>query len=204
MTVHLHKNDLPADIKIKDSIAIDTETMGLIPERDGLCLVQLSTGDGTAHIIQLDRKTYKAPNLIKVLKDKKILKIFHYARFDVAIIKKYLDIECTPIYCTRTASKLVRTYTDKHGLREVCRELAGVELNKQMQSSDWGNKNLTKEQLDYAANDVLYLHTVMEKLDHMLKREGRTKLAEKCFEAIHVMADLDLEGWGNTDFFGHS
>ncbi len=203
MTNTLHKNDLPANLKFGSSIAIDTETLGLNPGRDPLCLVQISGGDGNAHIVQLNRSNYDAPNLKKLLSDPKITKIFHFARFDVAVIKAYLEIECTPVYCTRTASKLTRTYTDKHGLRDVCKELLGVEINKQQQSSDWGAATLTQEQLSYAANDVLHLHALKEKLDAMLKREGRTELAQRCFEFLPTRADLDLAGWPNIDIFEH-
>jgi ribonuclease D len=203
MTITLHKNDLPANIDFGASVAIDTETLGLKPERDPLCLVQLSKGDGNAHIVQLNRKNYDAPNLKKLLRDPEVIKIFHFARFDLAVIKAYLEIDCTPAYCTRTASKLTRTYTDKHGLREICRELLGVELNKQQQSSDWGADTLTQDQLNYAANDVLHLHALRTKLDAMLKREGRTELAQKCFEFLPTRAWLDLAGWPNIDIFEH-
>ncbi|MCC7305308.1 MAG: ribonuclease D [Alphaproteobacteria bacterium] len=203
MAITLHKHDLPASLKLGKSVAIDTETLGLIPNRDPLCLVQISSGDGNAHIVQLDRSTYDAPNLKKLLSDPKVLKIFHFARFDLAVIKAYLKIECRPVYCTRTASKLTRTYTDKHGLRDICRELLGVELNKQQQSSDWGADKLTDEQIAYAANDVLYLHRLKERLDEMLKREGREELAGKCFDFLPVRAELDLAGWLNVDIFEH-
>lgn len=203
MAVTVHKNDLPAGLKFGSRIAVDTETMGLIPARDRLCVVQISNGDGDAHIVQLNRDHYDAPNLKKLLDDKKVLKIFHFARFDIAIIKKYLGVSCTPVYCTRTASKLARTYTDKHGLRDVCKELLGVELNKQQQSSDWGAAVLTEDQLSYAANDVLYLHKLQDKFDEILGREGRKELAYKCFEFLPLRADLDLAGWANTDIFEH-
>ena len=203
MTITLHKGDLPAKLDLGDVVAVDTETRGLNPVRDPLCVVQISAGDGNAHIIQLDRSTYKAPNLTKILANPKVMKIFHFARFDVAVIKKYLETDCTPIYCTRTASKLIRTYTDKHGLREVCRELLGVELNKQYQSSDWGAETLGEEQLQYAANDVLYLHRLREEFDRMLVREGRAELARKCFDFLPVRAELDLTGWPEDDMFTH-
>ena len=203
MTITLHKGDLPAKLDLGDVVAVDTETRGLNPVRDPLCVVQISAGDGNAHIIQLDRSTYKAPNLTKILANPKVMKIFHFARFDVAVIKKYLETDCTPIYCTRTASKLIRTYTDKHGLREVCRELLGVELNKQYQSSDWGAETLGEEQLQYAANDVLYLHRLREEFDRMLVREGRAELARKCFDFLPVRAELDLTGWPEDDIFAH-
>lgn len=203
MTITLHKGDLPGDIDFKDRVAVDTETMGLNPARDALCLVQLSSGDGNAHIVQLDRKTYEAPVLKELLSDQKIVKIFHYARFDLAALKTYLNIDATPAYCTRTASKFVRTYTDRHGLRDVCRDLLGVELNKQYQSSDWGAETLSEEQLQYAANDVLYLHQLQDAFDKRLARENRTELAQKCFDFLATRAELDLAGWYNIDIFEH-
>lgn len=203
MTITLYKNDIPAGLDFGASVAIDTETLGLNPARDPLCVVQLSKGDGKAHVVQLNRETYDAPNLKKLLSNPKILKIFHFARFDIAVSKVYLGVECSAIYCTRTASKLTRTYTDKHGLRDVCKELLGVELNKQQQSSDWGAEKLTQEQLNYAANDVLHLHALKTKLDEMLAREGRTELAQKCFDFLPVRAELDLAGWMNIDIFEH-
>ena len=203
MTIHLHKNDLPADVKFSKTIAVDTETMGLNFDRDPLCLVQLSDGDGDAHIVQLDRKTYDAPNLKALMADTKTLKIFHFARFDIAVIKRYLGVECAPVYCTRTASRLARTYTDKHGLKHCCRELLGVEISKQYQSSDWGAADLNDAQLEYAASDVYHLHALKEKLDAMLKREDRYDLALKCFNFLPARADLDLAGWPNTDIFEH-
>lgn len=203
MTITLHKNDIPADLKPTGDIAVDTETMGLRPERDPLCLVQFSFGDGNAHIVQMDRGTYDAPNLKALLADKKHEKIFHFARFDIAIIKKYLGVDCTPIFCTRTASKLVRTYTDRHGLRDNCRELLGVELNKQQQSSYWGAEEINKDQLAYAANDVLYLHDLKKEFEIRLAREGRTELARRCFDFLSLRADLDLAGWPDTDIFEH-
>lgn len=203
MTIILHKKDLAADLSFGNSIAIDTETLGLNPARDPLCLVQISGGDGTAHIVQLDRNTYDAPNLKKLLSNQSILKIFHYARFDIAVIKKNLGIDCEPVYCTRTASRLARTYTDKHGLRDICRELLGVDLNKQQQSSDWGAEDLSEAQLTYAAGDVLYLHALKEKLDDMMERENRKELADKCFKFLAARAELDLAGWADIDIFAH-
>ncbi len=203
MTITLHKNDLPSGLKFGKRIAVDTETMGLNPGRDKLCLVQISDGDGNAHLVQLNRETYDAPNLKKLMTDAKTLKIFHFARFDIAAMKAYLGITCAPVYCTRTASKLTRTYTDKHGLRDVCRELLGVELNKHQQSSDWGADKLSEDQLAYAANDVLHLHALQDKFDAILEREGRTELAQKCFEFLPVRAELDLAGWANNDIFEH-
>lgn len=203
MSITLHKKDIPADLDFGDAVAVDTETMGLQTARDPLCLVQLSAGDGTAHIVQLDRNGYDAPNLKALLSNKDIEKIFHFARFDIAAIKAYLGVECAPVYCTRTASKLVRTYTDRHGLRDCCRELLQIELNKQQQSSDWGAADLSEDQLRYAANDVLHLHKLKEILDNMLQREQRFDLARRCFAFLPVRAALDLAGWADTDIFEH-
>lgn len=203
MSITLHKNDLANGIDFGASVAIDTETLGLNPARDPLCLVQLSKGDGNAHIVQLNRDTYDAPNLKKILSNNNILKIFHFARFDLAVMKAYLKIDCTPVYCTRTASRLVRTYTDKHGLRDICKELLNIDLNKQQQSSDWGAATLSQEQLNYAAGDVLHLHALKKKLDDMLVRESRVELAQKCFEFLPARAELDLAGWANVDIFEH-
>ncbi len=203
MTIHLHKGDLPADLDLGSRIAVDTETRGLNPHRDPLCLVQLSSGDGDAHLVQVNRPDYDAPNLKKILSNPKTTTLYHFARFDVAIIKKYLGVELGPIYCTRTASKLVRTYTDRHGLREVCKELLGVDLNKQQQSSDWGAGDLSEAQLQYAANDVLHLHALQDKFNEMLIREGRMDLAQRCFDFLPLRADLDLEGWPEIDIFAH-
>lgn len=203
MTVYLHKNDLPADIDFKNSVAIDTETMGLKPGRDRLCLVQLSAGDDTAHLVQLDKGNYSAPNLKSLLQNKDVIKIFHFARFDIAALKAYLGVDTQNIYCTKTASRLCRTYTDRHGLRDLCREILGVDLSKQQQSSDWGADELTEDQKNYAASDVLYLHALKSKLDDMLKREGRTDLAQQCFDFLNTRADLDLQGWPDIDIFEH-
>ncbi|MCB9987912.1 MAG: ribonuclease D [Rhodospirillales bacterium] len=204
MTITLHQGDIPADIDFGSSIAVDTEAMGLLNHRDRLCLVQLSAGDGTAHLVQFrSGQGYDAPNLKKLLSDPEVTKIFQYARFDIALIKKYLDVECAPIYCTKIASYLARTYTDRHGLRDLCRELLDVDLKKQQQSSDWGADELTQDQLLYAANDVLYLHDLKARLDKMLVREGRMEMAQKCFEFIPVRADLDLAGWLDVDIFAH-
>lgn len=204
MSMTLHKGDLPADLDLGKIVAVDTETLGLDPNRDKLCLVQLSSGDGTAHIVQLDRETYDAPNLKALLADKSVLLLFHFARFDIAVIKKYLGVECGAVYCTRTASRLVRTYTDRHGLKHCCRELLGIDLNKQQQSSDWGAEDLSDAQLEYAASDVYYLHGLKEKLDIMLEREGRTALAQSCFDFLPTRADLDLAGWDSEDIFAHT
>ncbi len=203
MDITLHKGDLPARLDLGSIVAVDTETMGLNPVRDPLCLVQLSSGDGNAHLVQLDRDNYNAPNLKALLSNKKVMKIFHFARFDLAVIKAYLGVDCTPVFCTRTASRLCRTYTDKHGLKDVCRQFLGVELNKQQQCSDWGAAELSKEQQAYAASDVLYLHQLKEKFDEILEREGRTALARSCFDFLPVRAELDLAGWPETDIFAH-
>ena len=201
--IHYHKGDLPADVQFSDVIGVDTETMGLNLHRDPLCVVQLSNGDGEAHVVQLDRQTFDAPNLKAVLGDQKRTKIFHYARFDVAVVRKYLGVDCTPVYCTRTVSRLVRTYTDRHGLRECCRDLLKVDINKQQQSTDWGADTLTDDQLLYAATDVFHLHKLKDKMDGMLKRAGRVELAQKCFDFIPVRAELDALGWGSQDIFEH-
>lgn len=201
--IHHHKGDLPPDIGWGTSIAVDTETMGLNPVRDSLCVVQLSAGDGEVHVVQLDRTTFDAPILVKLLGDTSVLKIFHYARFDIAFLKKYLGVETQPVYCTKIASKLVRTYTDKHGLKDLCKELLGVDLSKQQQSSDWGAETLTDAQLAYAASDVLYLHQLKDRLDQMLSRENRTHLAQECFDFLSTRAELDLRGWTEMDIFSH-
>ena len=200
MQTHLYKNDLPDNISFKGSVAVDSETLGLRPERDPLCLVQLSSGDGNAHLVQLDRENYNAPNLKKVLSDKSCQKIFHFARFDVAVLKKYLNIDCEPIYCTKIVSKLVRTYTDRHGLKDLCRELIGVDLSKQQQSSNWGAKELTEEQKHYAASDVLYLHQLKDLLDQELVKLNRKSIADECFSFIKTRVDLDLRA-GDKDIF---
>lgn len=204
MTNHLHKGDLPKDIDFGSVVAVDSETMGLIPQRDPLCVVQLSAGDGDAHLVQLDRNTYDAPRLKALLADPGVLKIFHFARFDIAAFKYWLGVETAPVFCTKIASKLSRTYTDRHGLKDVSRELLGVEMSKQQQSSDWGAAELSKAQIDYAASDVLYLHQIKEKLTAMLAREGRTELAQACFDFLPHRAALDLAGWPEIDIFSHS
>lgn len=203
MSIAVHKGDLPNNIDFGASVAVDTETLGLNPKRDRLCLVQLSSGDGTAHIVQLAKGEYNAPNLKKIMTDKGVLKLFHFARFDVAVMKEYLNIDCTPVYCTKIASRLCRTYTDRHGLKEICRELLGVNLDKHQQSSNWAAPELSKEQLSYAASDVLYLHKLKEKLDAMLADVGRTELAQECFEFLPTRTALDLNGWGDFDIFQH-
>lgn len=204
MTNHLHKGDLPSDVKFSGNIAVDTEAMGLNNRRDRLCLVQLSDGNGDAHLVQFSKDEYKAPNLIKLLTDPARIKIFHFARFDLALMRYYLGVRTTPVYCTRTASRLARTYTDKHGYKDVCRELLGVDVSKQQQSSDWGHAKLTQEQIDYAAADVLYLHRLKAKLDEMLNREGRMEMAQACFDFLPFRAELDLAGWEHEDLFAHS
>ena len=203
MSISVYKGDLPDNFKVSESIAIDTETLGLNPKRDRLCLVQLSTGDGTAHIVQFERGKYDAPNLKKLMTDESVTKIFHFARFDVAVMKEYLNINCTPVYCTKIASRLSRTYTDRHGLKEICRELLGVNLDKQQQSSNWGAQNLSQDQKLYAANDVLYLHKLKTQLDEMLLENGRRDLAKQCFNFLETRANLDLQGWTDTDIFAH-
>ena len=198
-----HKYDLPTEVKFQDSVAVDSETLGLRPERDPLCLVQLSSGDGSAHLIQLNRDNYDAPNLKKVLTDKNCLKIFHFARFDVAVFKKYLNIECETIYCTKIVSKLVRTYTDKHGLKDLCKEFLNKDLSKQQQSSNWGAEELSEDQKKYAASDVIYLHAIKSKLDLQLEKLNRDNIANECFSFIKTRVELDLKGWPDIDIFSH-
>jgi ribonuclease D len=203
MAVKLYRGDLPADFVAGPSIALDTETMGLNPRRDRLCVVQLSTGDGNAHVIQIDAKTTDTPRLKAVLEDPGVTKIFHFARFDVAVLKHRLGIHTTPLYCTKIASKIARTYTDRHGLKDLLRELMGIEANKQQQSSDWGAHVLSDAQKSYAAQDVIYLHELKARLDQMLEREGRAALAAHCFEFLPTRVALDLGGWGEEDVFAH-
>jgi len=203
MTITLHHGDIPANLSFGTAVAVDTEAMGLNNLRDRLCLVQLSAGDGNAHLVQFRAGEYDAPNLKKMLADPNIAKIFHFARFDYAILKHYLGVECTPLFCTKIASQLCRTYTDKHSLRVLCQELIGVELNKQQQSSDWGQATLTEDQKVYAANDVLYLHALKAKLEIMLEREHRTALAQSVIDFIPTRAALDLMGWPELDIFAH-
>lgn len=204
MSIRLHKGDLPGDFACGGSVAIDTETLGLNPHRDRLCLVQISTGDGSADLVQLGPGGYQAPNLGRLLDDPNILKIFHFARFDVAVLHHYLGAMPQPVYCTKIASRLTRTYTDRHGLKDLVRELLGIDLSKQQQTSDWGAEELTEAQLAYAASDVLHLHALKTKLDALLAREGRTALAEACFAFLPTRAKLDLEGWADEDIFAHS
>lgn len=204
MTTHFHKGDLAAGIDFGTAVAVDTETLGLSLVRDALCVVQLSAGDGDAHVVQLDRQTYDCPNLKALLSDPAITKILHFARFDVAMIKRDLGTTLSPVFCTKIASKLCRTYTDRHGLKDVTRELLGIDLSKQQQSSDWGAAELSQAQLDYAASDVLHLHALRDQLTMMLEREGRMELATACFDFLPTRAGLDLAGWAETDIFAHS
>ncbi len=203
MKIKLHKGDLPDGLDLGPAVAVDSETLGLNPFRDRLCLVQLSAGDDVCHALQFAPGQYAAPNLKKLLTDPKVLKIFHYARFDIAMFQRYLGIVTAPLYCTKIASKLVRTYTDKHGLKDLVKELLNVDLSKEQQSSDWGAPELTERQLAYAGNDVAYLHKLKEALDRMLAREHRTELAQACFAFLPARATLDLAGWEETDIFAH-
>jgi ribonuclease D len=204
LAIHLHSGDLPEGLSFGASVAVDSEAMGLRVEHDALCVVQLSAGDGDAHVVQLRRPDYDAPVLKRLLADRAVLKIFHFARFDIAMFAHYLGVDTWPIYCTKTASRLARTYTDRHGLKDVVRELLGVEISKTQQSSDWGAETLTPEQLNYAASDVLNLHALRERLDAMLEREGRTELARACFEFLPWRSRLDLAGWEDQDIFAHT
>jgi len=204
MTVHLHKYDLPDGLSFGKSVAVDTETQGLSMVRDKLCLVQLSAGDGDAHIVQMNRETYDCPNLKALMADAAVEKIFHFARFDVAMIKRDLDVIVNPVFCTKISSALVRTYTDRHGLKDLCRELINVDLSKQQQSSDWASDQLSQAQLDYAASDVLYLHQLKTILTARLLREKRYDIAKACFEFLPFRAALDLNGWDDVDIFSHS
>jgi ribonuclease D len=204
LDIKLHRGDLPDGLDLGDSVAVDTETMGLDPHRDRLCLVQLSAGDGVCHLVQVPRGQSDAPNLKALIEAPDVLKLFHYARFDIAMLRRHLGADCRPVYCTKIASKLARTYTDRHGLKDLCRELLGVDVSKQQQSSDWGAEELSKAQLEYAASDVLYLHRLKEKLDGMLKREGRAHIARAAFDFLPTRAELDLAGWPDQDIFAHS
>tara|TARA_R110002096_G_scaffold113077_6_gene246016 strand:- start:13862 stop:14476 length:615 start_codon:yes stop_codon:yes gene_type:complete len=203
MTNFTYKNDLPDDLNLGPVIAIDTETMGLNPHRDRLCVVQMSSGDGHAHIVQVEQGNTHAPNLCKMLANPQQLKLFHFARFDIAALQNHYDTATAPVYCTKIASKLVRTYTDRHGLKALLNELLSIDVSKQQQSSDWGAPELSAAQLDYAAGDVLYLHQLMDKLDVNLAREGRTQIAKACFDFLPTRAALDLAGWSETDIFAH-
>ncbi|MCY3878025.1 MAG: ribonuclease H-like domain-containing protein [Rhodobacteraceae bacterium] len=203
MEVRLHERDLPGDYEPGETLAVDTETMGLHPTRDRLCLVQLSTGDGSADILRIEAGQNSAPNLVAVLEDSAVLKLFHYARFDIAALNKTFDCRTGPVYCTKIASRFARTYTDQHGLKMLAKELLGLDLNKEQQSSDWGADTLTAEQLQYAAADVVYLHALKTALDAMLLREGRVDIAQQCFDFLPVRAKIDLMGWHNRDIFAH-
>lgn len=201
--ITLHKGDLPEGLDLGPIIAVDTEAMGLNPVRDNLTLVQISAGDGKAHLVQLSRD-YDCPNLKALMTDPNVLKIFHFARFDVVMMKRWMGVTCAPIWCTKIASRLARTYTDRHGLKDVAREVAGVDMSKAQQSSDWGQEKLTDAQIQYAASDVLYLHQIKAGLEAMLVREGRMELAQACFDFLPVRAELDLAGWDEQDIFAHS
>jgi ribonuclease D len=204
LSIELHQSDLPDGVDFGDSVAIDTETMGLNPHRDRLCLIQLSAGDGICHLVQIPAGGRDAPNLKRLLTDPNVVKLFHFARFDIAALRNGLGVDCAPVYCTKIASRLVRTYTDRHGLKDLCREILDVDLSKQQQSSDWGAATLSDAQKSYAASDVLHLHALKDRLDEMLRREGRTHLAEAAFQFLPTRAELDLSGWAQDDIFAHS
>jgi ribonuclease D len=207
MNIRLHQGDLPDGLDLGASVAIDTETMGLNPHRDRLCLVQLSAGDGNCHLVRIPPMPagtlVAAPNLKRLLSDPRVIKLFHFARFDIAALKHAMDVMARPIYCTKTASRLVRTFTDRHGLKDLCKDLLGIELKKEQQTSDWGAPDLSQEQLRYAATDVVHLHALKVKLDEMLAREARTALAQACFDFLPTRAELDLAGWAEVDIFAH-
>jgi ribonuclease D len=203
VSITYYRGDLPSGLDFGDSVAVDSETMGLSLQRDRLCVVQLSAGDGNAHVVHFPDRNYAAPNLRALLADIKVLKLFHFARFDLAMIQRHFGIVCSPVYCTKVASRLVRTNSDRHGLKDLCRDLLGIELSKQQQTSDWGAAELTSEQVNYAAADVLYLHELRRKMDELLDREGRRHLAEACFSFLPVRAALDLAGWEAEDIFAH-
>jgi ribonuclease D len=204
MTIFLHEGDLPDDVDFGAAVAVDSEAMGLRIGRDDLCVVQLSAGDGNAHVVRLNRPAYDAPNLKALLANPKVLKIFHFGRFDIAMVQHHLGVTTAPVYCTKIASKLARTYTDRHGLKDVTKELLGIDISKAQQSSDWGQDKLTSEQQAYAASDVLNLHAIKAKLDVMLVREGRAELAQACFDFLPTRAKLDIAGWEDVDIFAHS
>lgn len=204
ITNTLYKGDLPGNLVLEGDLAVDTEAMGLNNKRDRLCVVQLSNGNGDAHLVKFERGAYHAPNLTALLTDPARTKIFHFARFDLSIMREYLGIRLSNVYCTRTASRLARTYTDRHGYKDICRELLSVDISKQQQSSDWGAGELSPEQIDYAASDVLHLHKLRAKLNEMLVREGRMELAQACFDFLPARAELDKAGWENDDVFAHS
>jgi|TARA_R110002072_G_scaffold4093_3_gene28912 ribonuclease D len=203
VSITLHQNDLPDGLELGPSVAVDCETMGLNLKRDRLCLIQLSAGNGDAHLVQFSDGAFDAPNLKRLLGNDKVLKLFHFGRFDIAAVARYLGVTCRPVYCTKIASKLVRTFTDRHGLRDLCGDLIGVSISKQQQSSDWGARTLSEEQLAYAASDVLHLHALKAKLDAMLAREGRSDLAQACFDFLPDRALLDNAGWEELDIFAH-
>ena len=204
MTNHVYKGDLPVNLDLGSVIAIDCETMGLNPKRDRLCLVQLSSGDGNAHLVQVNKGQTSAPNLCRMLEDPNVLKLFHFGRFDIAAMFEAFGALTAPVYCTKIASRLIRTYTDRHGLKNLLQELLAIDISKQQQSSDWGAKRLSKAQIEYAASDVLYLHQLRESLNQMLIREGRMEVAKSCFDFLPTRAQLDLAGWPDTDIFAHS
>ncbi len=204
MTIRFHRGDLPDGYDAGASVAIDTETLGLNPHRDRLCVVQLSRGDGTADVVQIAKGPERPKNLIRLLEDPAVLKLFHFARFDIAVLRHAFGVVTAPVYCTKIASKLTRTYTDRHGLKELCSELLEISISKQQQSSDWGAEMLTQAQLEYAASDVLYLHRLRAVLEKRLQRDGRTKQAEACFRFLPTRAELDLMGWAEEDIFAHS
>ena len=204
MTNHVYKGDLPDDLDLGPIVAIDCETMGLNPKRDRLCVVQLSSGDGNAHLVQVAKGQTSAPNLCRILEDPNVLKLFHFGRFDIAAMFEAFGALTAPVYCTKIASRLIRTYTDRHGLKNLLQELLLVDISKQQQSSDWGAKNLSKAQVEYAASDVLYLHQLRNALNNMLIREGRMEIAQSCFDFLPTRAQLDLAGWPDTDIFAHS
>jgi len=203
MTNYLYQNDLPDDLDLGSVVAIDSETMGLFPHRDRLCVIQLSSGDGNAHLVQIAQDQTEAPNLCKMLSDPDVLKLFHFGRFDIAVMLNRFGVVTAPVFCTKIASKLVRTYTDRHGLKNLLQELLKVDISKQQQSSDWGAPVLSKAQIEYAASDVLYLHRLMDILNERLAREGRTEMAQACFDFLPHRAALDLAGWPDTDIFSH-
>ena len=204
MTNYLYQNDLPDNLDLGPMVAIDCETMGLHPHRDRLCVVQLSSGDGNAHLVQVAKGQTEAPNLCRLLEDPNVLKLFHFGRFDIAAMLNAFGAVTAPVYCTKIASRLIRTYTDRHGLAKLLQELLSIDISKQQQSSDWGAAELTEAQLEYAASDVLYLHRLRDKLNEMLEREGRMEIAQACFDFLPMRARLDLEGWPDTDIFAHS
>ena len=204
MTNFLHHSDLPADLDLGAVVAIDCETMGLNPHRDRLCVVQLSAGDGDAHIVQIRQGQTEAPNLKRLLEDPNVLKLFHFGRFDIAAMRNAFGALTAPVYCTKIASRLVRTYTDRHGLKNLLQELLNIDISKQQQSSDWGSETLTEAQMEYAASDVLYLHQLRDALNERLVREGRMEMAQACFDFLPMRAQLDLAGWPETDIFAHS